>query len=1553
MPNINRIRVNNVKYNFGTQGYDDFSMRMYGKNTLYDLANGGGKSVLMLLLLQNLIPNCTLDEKQPIEKLFRNGGGNTTIHSLVEWKLDDKDIKEGFRYMTTGFCARKAKDADASEDGQMSLAGSAIAATGRGSNGSVNGLSASDSDSDASGADGAVKGASKGLGKDSASIEYFNYCIFYRDYNENDIVNLPLQNSKERITYAGLKNYLKDLARKNYNLKVFIFERKGEYQRFISQYGLFESQWEIIRGINKTEGHVRTYFETHYKTTRKVVEDLLIEEIIEKAFLVKTEQNDVNEDMAKTLLDIKDKLVELSKKKSEIANYDKETELMHLLEGRVSNFLTLYEEKDKVVGTLADIYVTGEELMRQGEDTIAQMEEKKISYEQRLHSERKRIESLKIVKDQYDLEDIEADIQVLENHVERADQELSEAKAELDLKESVNDYIRYLKDKAQMDENQAVIDASKESNSDQLGKLQQYAYTKKQMDDNKLADVRKRLAERQQELTKVKNELESLTHIYEEGNISLAVAKSHREHFAEEYHKRMEEIGAVRKEISILVLSDLKELMETLRAEEIEISENQEKAQVAYLADLEELKQKERELFVEQEELKATKNALEEASKKHEEYIVNKERLKKMTQVYGVKEMSDLYETIKQRAFKQKVLVDGMEKQIAQLERHLEQVKEGRILEESEAVTKVKDYLESRHGDFALSGVDYLSALPKVNREELLTRFPLLPYGVVTKQFDLVKEDERIGTIDLKNQAVPIYDQSMLESPYVPTEQDGVLLISKDKSVFLEEDALAMEATRLQKKLSEVYEELDRAKELEATYDEDLDYTAKLTDAAFLNAEQEVQAGKEALLEHERKAEALKKDMERIRTHSEKMKEDAEKFKDTLATNQKEQIKLAGIEAKSDLADDTKKQLDTYEAQVRRLTEDVAKAESNKEAAALRCSDLEGQILHMEGQIAEVLSDWENIYKDYYVEGKFTAVNISEEQLKAEFLAAKAIVEQATIVLEDKKKLIATLLESMQRGMRIIERRKVSIETLEQLRQSGELHPVDEELINRLSMHLSQLSVRCDQLKSDYKKKEHEATRIEGRIEQATQALRERFGEDAIVSLKNMLAVSVSTDVTEIEAKDSNARGSTLSSSDKENANSKKITREEALQAIAEGDRILQSLQTEMKNFQKEYQQYVKNNNVIIDLYKDVKRIVESEGLEVSEANVLMKEQAEIREIFEESLLFYDKINKAMSRAKQELLNYKTQTANTFFAMGAFELSNSIKDDVEIPETYTDAKALLANIREMISYIALEKERVEQGIEDMEAIKNNFENQCIERCKDVRTELDKLPKLSRIQLDGEMIQMVNLTIPYVKDEFIKQRMSDYIDEVVNGADQFKDNNDRIKYMKNRLLLKKLFGVMVTDMNAIKLKLYKRERMKEQSRYLRYEEAVGSTGQSQGIYIQFLVSIINYISGMYAPEAEASELKKVIFIDNPFGAAKDIYIWEPIFALLKTNNVQLIVPARGATPAITNRFDVNYILGQQLIGGRQQTVVVDYRSQVAQEEVEYENLEYSQATFDFI
>ena len=165
-------------------------------------------------------------------------------------------------------------------------------------------------------------------------------------------------------------------------------------------------------------------------------------------------------------------------------------------------------------------------------------------------------------------------------------------------------------------------------------------------------------------------------------------------------------------------------------------------------------------------------------------------------------------------------------------------------------------------------------------------------------------------------------------------------------------------------------------------------------------------------------------------------------------------------------------------------------------------------------------------------------------------------------------------------------------------------------------------------------------------------------------------------------------------------------------------------------------------------------------------------------------------------------------------------------------------------------------------------------------------------------------------------------MSAYIDETVTAAESFRDAAQRLQYIRNRLTWKRLFSVIVTDMDAIRVNLYKRERIGDQSRFLKYEEAVGSTG-------------------------------KVIFIDNPFGAAKDIYIWEPIFKLLKTNHVQLIVPARGATPAITGRFDVNYILGQKMAGRIQQTVVVDYQSNIERENLEYTRIEYEQQTLDLL
>jgi hypothetical protein len=390
----------------------------------------------------------------------------------------------------------------------------------------------------------------------------------------------------------------------------------------------------------------------------------------------------------------------------------------------------------------------------------------------------------------------------------------------------------------------------------------------------------------------------------------------------------------------------------------------------------------------------------------------------------------------------------------------------------------------------------------------------------------------------------------------------------------------------------------------------------------------------------------------------------------------------------------------------------------------------------------------------------------------------------------------------------------------------------------------------------------------------------------------------------------------------------------------------------ELARAREELKDYTRQSRESEGLFREAGRLVERYRIDLSKAELRSSSEAELQREFEEILLRLDRNEKSLERARNQMLRTKGQVTQSLMDLGAATLSVSVRDDADIPGSREAADALAGRLTDMEDLIRLERSRVEQGLSDMEQLKENFVEQCLERCLDVRTELEKLPHLSVIRMQDEQIQMIKLSVPYVKDEFLRQRMSDYIDRIVAEADTRKTEAEQHRYLQSELALKKLFGVIVSDMNKIRLQLYKRERIREQSRYLKYEEAVGSTGQSQGIYIQFLVSVINYISGMYAMQ-EGENRSKTIFIDNPFGAAKDIYIWEPIFELLRTNRVQLIVPSRGATPEITGCFDVNYVLGQQMAGGKALTVVSRYSSRSSEETTEYRELQYEQETFDFV
>lgn len=1466
MPSINRIRVNNVKYNFGTQFYDDFTMRMHGKNTLYDLANGGGKSVLMLLLLQNMIPNSTLDEKQPIEKLFRTGNGNTTIHSLVEWKLDEADSSEGYKYMTTGFCARKAKEAEGEVDTK----------------------------------------------KDVASIEYFNYCIFYREFNKNDIINLPLIKDGERMTFQGLRNYLKELEHRDMGLMVRIFDRKGEYQRFISNYGLHESQWEIIRGINKTEGHVRTYFENNYKTTRKVVEDLLIEEIIEKAFMVKTERDeDGSDSMAQMLMDIKEQLTILAKKKKDISGYDHQIELIGVLSDKVTSFIDLYQEQSKLSQTIANICVTGAEFAKNDEARMEELARARDEKREQKNKQRERIECLKVTKDKKQLQELIDEEKNMQKKLAECKIRLDELVSDINLKESINEYIEYIEDRKKYQQHEAVVKNMMAESSFDENLIYTYVYNIKMRMDVVLTDIRGQLAQIKDLLFQAEAKRLYQAKLLKEAQISLAVSENAKKTADAEVVALSEKLSDIRMSMNQIKFTNVSEQLTEGRTE-LETIQNDIAAERQTIEDNNALIREEEQALTLLEINKAENNKLiKNISSKEQEYKEAWDKLDNIQTVYGAKN-DELAQIITDRITKAVLDVYNIKSEIKESRKRIEQLREGRVIGISKGAAKVIDYIETRHGVTAMYGMDYLSALSKTQQLELLETNPELPYGVIVKDFEVICDDPNISGVNTGSEPVKIYDMDAVSERAI-IYGENVITIHASSEYLTDEESVNKLISDEEKHCADCELQLEMKEEMLTAYRQDHEFVLKTSDSEFLNAGQRLE---EAKIVEKR----LNSDIDECRVRIKEYRTIIDAAQKNIIDKQKQYEKcladinkLHTVEQLSELIEEKEKISEECRLDVERLSEKVDSLVNSVDDEEILTKENEARLLSLENKEKELIREWENNYKSYYnVDSDYDVLTISDDELKARFTAMITMGSEDAKAIEDKKLLMDTLKNSMERCLKGIEKRGVSIKTVEEHEKKNLLYVSDDEVIDVCKKSINDVKEQIRVLEKKQKEKQSTINRLEGSIAYAIQNIEAAFGayveEDAAMS--------------------------------------------EIIANLENGEKLLARLEAEAKACEEEYKKYFKQQGYMIDLYKDVKRIVTTHDISLADATPIIEEKEKLRDIFEDNLIKFDKSNKSLERAKNELLKFKGNTATTLDQMEVYELAATIRDDVVIPSDYEQAKELMKNLKTIIEYIRLERDRVEKSLVDMETIKTNFEEQCLQRCLDVKTELDKLPKLSRIIVDGEAIQMVGLTVPYVKDEFLKQRMSDYIDRIVAQADDYESDKERMKFIRNSLALKKLFGVIVTDMNAIKLNLYKRERIKEQSRYLRYEEAVGSTGQSQGIYIQFLVSIIHYISGMYQTGNEDIRTK-TIFIDNPFGAAKDVYIWEPIFALLKANNVQLIVPARGATPAITGRFDVNYILGQQMSGGRQLTVVTDFTSKVDQEELEYHDLEYEQVSFDFI
>ncbi len=221
MPAISKIRIVNFTYNDGKRIIPDELFVFEDSNrhcvdTLINLHNGGGKSVIIQLIMQNILPKAALQGRK-IESYFNKSTDHSFV--LIEWHLDNSE----YRLMT----------------------GVAITAGTNAESGS------------------------------NASVRFFTFMNHYTiKGDKNDILSIPLsvrENGRfKAISFEEARSYIK--GRMDY---FSADDLRGYYDR-LNEYGIMRSEWEkILRPINNREGGVEDFFK-YCKTADDLLDSFII-----------------------------------------------------------------------------------------------------------------------------------------------------------------------------------------------------------------------------------------------------------------------------------------------------------------------------------------------------------------------------------------------------------------------------------------------------------------------------------------------------------------------------------------------------------------------------------------------------------------------------------------------------------------------------------------------------------------------------------------------------------------------------------------------------------------------------------------------------------------------------------------------------------------------------------------------------------------------------------------------------------------------------------------------------------------------------------------------------------------------------------------------------------------------------------------------------------------------------------------------------------------------------------------------------------------------------
>ncbi len=233
MSKINALRIVNFSYNNNSMKIDDETFELGGESTLLSLRNGGGKSVMVQLMMAPFVNKRYRDLKDRTFKSYFNSTSPSYI--LTEWVLDG-----GVGYVLIGMMVRKR-------------------------------LISSDDDS----------------GED---LDIVTFIHEYRGNSKYDIYNFPAveveKNIKKIKSFTNTKGLLEELKKdKNINFNYFDMTTPAQTKNYfdnLRQYKINNKEWEsIIKKINMNESGLSELFR-EAKNVSGLVEKWFIKAVEDK-----------------------------------------------------------------------------------------------------------------------------------------------------------------------------------------------------------------------------------------------------------------------------------------------------------------------------------------------------------------------------------------------------------------------------------------------------------------------------------------------------------------------------------------------------------------------------------------------------------------------------------------------------------------------------------------------------------------------------------------------------------------------------------------------------------------------------------------------------------------------------------------------------------------------------------------------------------------------------------------------------------------------------------------------------------------------------------------------------------------------------------------------------------------------------------------------------------------------------------------------------------------------------------------------------------------------